>query len=275
MIIEKSATDKRNSYKPIYFLESARKGERIILDELVENGGYQLLLPAYIGFSAKEGSGIYDPVLASGIEYAFYGMNKDISIDIEDLNSKLELYCAHALYTDLIDHKCGEYGDFVLYSIHKMLPYEKGGVLKVNNEHYEYSDRCSAYLKPEYSNIINYDLYAISQIRKRNARLWEKLLSESDCSRIEILRQGCNNVTPQTFPVLIHDYDRTKLYFELNESWFGAVSLYHTMIEPIAKEFKTSEWISQNIMNLPVHQDVTEENIRKMHKRMIELLSQG
>ena len=219
MIIEKSATDKRNSYKPIYFLESARKGERIILDELVENGGYQLLLPAYIGFSAKEGSGIYDPVLASGIEYAFYGMNKDISIDIEDLNSKLELFvknnkkpvvllvhyfgypddriaevvnlcrknsaliiedCAHALYTDLIDHKCGEYGDFVLYSIHKMLPYEKGGVLKVNNEHYEYSDRCSAYLKPEYSNIINYDLYAISQIRKSgNAAKHTVIIRES------------------------------------------------------------------------------------------------
>lgn len=311
VIIEKTATEQKNCLSSVYYLESARKGERFILDELVEKGGYRLLLPAYIGFSINEGSGIFDPVMESGIKYDFYEINRDISINIDNLRVKLKDICqrnekpvlllvhyfgypdkritdvvslcrnngaliiedcAHALYTDLIDHKCGEYGDFVLYSIHKMLPYEKGGILKVNNAKFDFKDRCLGHTIKEYSSIFNYNLLLISHIRKRNARLWERLLSGSNCQCIELLRYGCEGITPQTYPVFIHDYDRTKLYFELNKAGFGAVSLYHTMIEPIAKAFDTSVWVSQHIINLPIHQDVTEENIEEMYEKILDLL---
>ena len=167
MNIEKTALDKNKSFRPIFFYDSARLAEMAVLMYLKQKGNFTLFLPGYIGFSTKEGSGIYDPVTKTGTKHVFYKINKDISINTEDLTQKLKNTtndkvvfivdyfgypdvnieeviricrsenaiiledCAHALYSDYIDHTCGIYGDYVIYSIHKMLPYEKGGFLKV------------------------------------------------------------------------------------------------------------------------------------------------
>ncbi len=313
MLIEKTAINRSICYSPLYFLESARKGEHIILNYFVSKGYYLLLLPAYIGLSAKEGSGIYDPVLKSGIENDFYRINKRIEIDCHDLETKLRNTrnkgmspivllvhyfgfpdrniqqivamcrhynaviiedCAHALYTDYVDHQCGKYGDFILYSIHKMLPYDGGGFLKVINPEYDLSDICQKNdRKADFGDVFNYDFYEISQTRKKNASIWEKLITQGSCSKLEIVRENLEQVTPQTYPVYIHDYDRTKLYFELNEAGFGAVSLYHTMIEPIQTKFEDSVWVSRHMMNLPVHQDIDEDLIYRMYDNICMLLS--
>ena len=53
---------------------------------------------------------------------------KNEAIIIED--------AAHALYSDFVDHNCGHFGDYVLYSLHKMLPMRSGGMLKVKSHNH-------------------------------------------------------------------------------------------------------------------------------------------
>lgn len=305
MIIEKRAMQKQNEEKPLYFFESARAGLKKILEKYVKQGNATLLLPGYIGYSPNEGSGIYDPVIETGIRHKFYHMNRDLSIDTSSLEAILEhtkgikivllvhyfgypdrnidsivSICkknaaliiedaAHALYTDFVDHLCGSYGKYVLYSLHKMLPFEKGGLLKINC--FEEDEKWKSFTEEIYP-VFNYDLYKISLIRKRNTKVWYELLREHT-DVLFFLHPFSKEVTLQTVPIIIKKYDRDDLYFELNEAGFGAVSLYHTMIEPIQKgEDEDPIWLSKHIMNLPVHQDITERQIVEMSDKLLELL---
>lgn len=311
MFIEKTAKETANNLKQIFYYDSARTALKKVLSYRMNRDHYTLLLPGYIGFSPKEGSGIYDPVTELGMKHIFYKIDRNLSINTYDLEKKLnensravvllvhyfgypdvnvekivELCrvknaliiedCAHALYTDYIDHCCGSYGDYSVYSIHKMLPYKRGGFLKVNRKpdmeevRFYRRNECS-----EYASVFNYDFYDIAQKRKNNARYWRELLVR--CKAIDILHtfDSCKrlSITPQTFPVIIKNYDRNKLYFELNSAGYGAVSLYHTMIAPIKeKGYEDAVWLSEHIMNLPVHQDIEEGKIEEMYSKLMDIM---
>lgn len=305
MIIEKTAKKERNAFKKLYYFNSAREAFREILKYYKKQDDYMLLLPGYIGISPNEGSGIYDPVVETNFKHCFYQMDKNLRVSVEDFETKLNAdkspkivllvhyfgypdveidriveLCrkynaviiedaAHALYTDFIDHTCGNYGDYVLYSLHKMLPLEQGGLLKVNKESEFIWDDSSINKYP----VFDYDLYQIALKRKGNAKLWTECLKEKD--GIEVLRPYTDDVTPQTFPIVIESYDRNQLYFKLNELGFGAVSLYHTMIEPVQKEgLEDAIWLSKHIINMPVHQDVEAEHIIKMCECLLEIIGE-
>ncbi len=313
MIIEKTAIRQENGLRKIFYYDSARIALEKILSYYAELKDIHLLLPGYIGFSTNEGSGIYDPVINTGIKHSFYRLNRDLSIDRKDFASKLKKYnltivllvhyfgypdinikeiltlcksanaiviedCAHALYTDFIDHSCGEFGDYAIYSIHKMLPYKKGGFLKVNKKNSEEKEN---YLKKDtdasYASIFNYDFNYIAQKRKRNAILWEELLKEHQ-KQLDIMHRMQDyinmDVTPQSFPIIIKKYNRTDLYYRLNNAGFGAISLYHTMIQPIQIESDLCDalWLSEHIINLPVHQDIEEKQIVKMCRVLLEII---
>lgn len=303
-MISKTAELVNNYKKDIYYYNSARDAFLNILNEYNKKMKVTLLLPGYIGVSPNEGSGIFDPVLSSEIKYQFYEMNNDLTINVDEFNKliastdnkvivlfvhyfgyvdkNIELLvgkcrereaiiiedAAHALYTDYIDHACGQYGDYVLYSLHKMLPFKTGGMLKVNcNQKINITGKEHSLISP-----FGYDLYQIAQQRKSNARLWNELLLEHDRS-IEILRPYSDKETPQTFPIVVKNYDRNQLYFKLNEAGYGAVSLYHTMIDEIKQSKNESAvWLSQHIINMPVHQDVEENEIKKMAKLLISIV---
>lgn len=84
---------------------------------------------------------------------------------------------------------------------------------------------------------------------------------------VKILRKTAyyENQTPQTFPILLHDGDRYEVYRKKNRLGYGITSLYHTMIKPIADmEDTVINEISNHILNIPVHQDIGMEEIRKM-----------
>ena len=51
--------------------------------------GYTLLVPAYIGYSPNEGSGIYDPIIENDISHYFYLIDENINIDVNDYKNKL------------------------------------------------------------------------------------------------------------------------------------------------------------------------------------------
>lgn len=306
-MISKTAERAENFKKDLFYYNSARDAFRNILNECNKQEKVTLLLPGYIGISPNEGSGIFDPVIDSGIKYIFYKIDKDLSINIESLESiissvnnkilvllvhyfgyvdsninRIIEICrekdaiiiedsAHALYTDFIDHACGMYGDYVLYSLHKMLPFRSGGMLKINKktEIKILGNRCTD------NNPFEYNLYDIAVKRKANACLWNDLVMGHE-NAIGILRSYDNTVTPQTFPIIINNYDRNQLYFKLNEAGYGAVSLYHTMIDQIKNsDNEDAVWLSQHIINMPVHQDTDSEDIKKMAKLLISIVEEA
>ena len=99
----------------------------------------------------------------------------------------------------------------------------------------------------------------------------EKLSSKSEY--VEILRPNLTEGTvPQSFPILLKNGDRFKIYEILNSKGYGVTSLYHTLIEPLRKdEFYESLKVSSKILNLPVHQDVNEDSINKMVNDFVRL----
>lgn len=305
MIIQKTARKKENCFEPVLFFESARAAFRALLDRLLLEDA-TLLLPAYIGWSSNEGSGIYDPVVESKIKHEFYLLDENLNIDVKNLNEKMEEIsgkkalllvhyfgyvdpaylticqmaqvqksyiiedCAHALYTDYVDGQCGHYADAVFYSLHKMLPLPNGGMLKIKNK--DLTVRGGTY---DQVSPFCYDFKKIADIRKKNAKVLEDRLSKLE-KYITILRpeEKYPGQTPQTFPVRFKKLDKSEFYFELNDMKFGVVSLYHTMIEPLRKEsYQQSVDIGNTILNLPVHQDATPEQMQLLCDNLEALLN--
>jgi dTDP-4-amino-4,6-dideoxygalactose transaminase len=141
---------------------SARDAFRVLLTACGITTGDSILLPSFIGWSAREGSGVYDPVASIGAESIFYRMNENLSIDADDVQCKIRMrkprvlvlihyfgypdpnaaalaaYAhkhgvlvledeAHAMLSDLVGGACGRTGDAVIFSLHKMLPFREGG----------------------------------------------------------------------------------------------------------------------------------------------------
>lgn len=292
MIIEKIAS-KNNYRRNILFFDRARDGFKKWLEEIRGGEKDVVLLPAYIGWSPREGSGVFDPVRESGMKYAFYRMDERLHIDLADLKRRLEkgnikvfvlihyfghvdpnygkiidlarsCGCliledeAHALFTDVIDGKSGRKGDVAIYSLHKMLPVKKGGALVFNGLPFYRQAQMDAEV------FFSYDLYSIAAQRKANVSYLKKLLM--DCEGVHPLWENTEDMeTLQTFPVIVGKADRNTLYEKMNNAGFGVVSLYHTLIEDISRdEFPESYNLSGKILNLPVHQDISEQQLEEL-----------
>ncbi|MFA5276258.1 MAG: hypothetical protein WC417_05150, partial [Candidatus Omnitrophota bacterium] len=91
---------------------------------------------------------------------------------------------------------------------------------------------------------------------------------------VSILKKRIGRFVPQSFPVLLPDREtRDQLYFRLNKEGYGAVSLYHTLIEEIDRSFIEEHRLSDRILNLPIHQDVTRDNLKSMADRMFRIIN--
>lgn len=309
MLIEKKATKINNEYLEYKYFSSARNALFRILESLAAEGTYTLFLPMYIGYSPKEGSGIYDPVCRLRIPHVFYPFNENLEVDIsclEDLLCKVSgnkvflfvhyfgyvdpsykqlIYMlrqhnvmiiedyAHAFYTHLVDGKCGE-GDCGFYSFHKMLPFPDGGAAVTSNPESIWWKQVVSEQEPY--PFYHYNLKKIADKRKKNAECWEQRL-ESD-ERIKILRTQTDykNQTAQSFPILLKGADRFRVYTQMNDLGFGTISLYHTMIDPIQHLNNVNTLrISRSILNLPVHQDIGEEEIQSMYEALTEIIQKN
>ncbi len=287
---------------------SAREALRKLLQEYIRGGeDTTILLPSYIGWSPNEGSGIYDPICELGLKHTFYSLAEGLVIDINNVKRLIKMIngrkmfllvhyfgyvdprykeliyllrqegvfiiedAAHALYTHFIDGLCG-LGDCIIYSFHKMLPFSGGGAVCTKNITESWWNRIIPEEK-EYP-FYKYELGSIAAKRKENALYWEKLFKSN--KSVELLRRSeeYKNQTPQTFPVLLNHGDRYKVYQNMNNLGYGIISLYHTMIKPIA-DMKDAviDRISNNILNFPVHQDIGIEDMRKMYDVFVEMIS--
>jgi dTDP-4-amino-4,6-dideoxygalactose transaminase len=294
MKIEKRASRKDVGTKKEFFYNSARQGMADLFGQMIMNNLLDvILLPSYIGYSPKEGSGIYDPISnLKNIETDFYKMSSELFIDFDDIVQKMGGYHkkmiavlivnyfgfvdpnylkiinyihstngwvitdnAHGFFT--YQFQKHDYSDATFFSLHKMFPITYGGSLIINNTilrtfPFSGDDSLSIFLS-------KFDYKAISAIRRNNYLVLNKiidLLDANDC--FHPLRKGISEEeVPQTFPVVITKGNRNEIYILMNNAGFGVISLYHTLVDCLYKhEFEDSIWLSKNILNLPVHQDV-------------------
>jgi dTDP-4-amino-4,6-dideoxygalactose transaminase len=305
MIVDKLARTPDLHRRAMLSFPNARSALGEFLGAAASRPGDLVLLPAYIGWSEREGSGVFDPVQNRGLDFGFYRVDSRLRIDLDDLERALRTrrvkvvllihyfgYIdpgyehvvalarrfgamivedeAHAMLTDLIGGQCGRLCDACVFSFHKLLPVSRGGALVLNHSAAQLpistGDR-----ETEANPILSYDLPAIARIRRENAFRLHQLL-EPLAEHVEPLwgPPGPGEV-PQTCPVLIRNVSRDRLYFEMNEAGLGVVSLYHTMIAPIAAAgYAESIKLARTILNLPLHQDLTFEDL----ERLVEGLAQ-
>lgn len=295
MEISKKSTVVDNYLRRVLFYENARTGFRAFLKATSSKRAGKVLLPAYIGWSPKEGSGVFDPVAELGMDYVFYRMTERLHIDMEDVakcfmendiavaviihyfgyvDTAYDNFVeaahdsgavvledeAHSMLSDIIGGICGRAGEACIYSLHKLLPMDNGGVLVLNRD----CGRRPAEVPFETSDIIgaywNYDLLAIAERRRKNSVVLSQMLQKLT-GEVDLLWPVINDgIVPQTLPVLIRNVSRDRLYEFMNSHAYGVVSLYHTLIEQIKiEEFPASYELSHKIMNLPVHQDISRE----------------
>jgi dTDP-4-amino-4,6-dideoxygalactose transaminase len=284
--------------RDVLLYPSAREAFRALLAKNVPRGG-RVLLPAYIGWSAREGSGVFDPIAQCELVPVFYRVDDRLHLDLADLEAQLQHGVhvvvlihyfghvdpsyraavalarragafvvedeAHAMLTDLYAGTCGRLGDVCLFSLHKLLPLATGGALVVNPSGRGLAEGLtgdSALPSPW-----DFDLHAMVAARRRNAALLAALLPPLAGRVDQLWPLGPLDAdeVPQTFPVVIRAGSRDKLYEDMNAAGFGVVSLYHTMITALsAAAYPVSHQLARTVMNLPVHQEACEADLRAM-----------
>lgn len=312
MEILKTASDVTRFLRVERYYGRARDGMHDLLRNMIAAGlADTVLVPAYVGWSPREGSGIFDPLISlDGLTVHFYKMTRDLDIDLIDLTDKIVEHraggfavlvvnyfgfvdpniraiaraikersgwiiedSAHGFFTYQYTEEI--HSDAAFFSLHKMFPFKSGGSLVVTSEPLK-ELALGGSLRPDTaSNPWEYDIRGIAQARRHNYAVLESVVASRDVDEffVPLKPMGVPEGTvPQTFPILVKRGDRDRIYESMNRSGYGVVSLYHTLIEPLRRpEFATSLDVSRQIMNLPVHQDVDSDKYGEMIGLLVEL----
>lgn len=298
--ITKGPEQRSNYARPYVKCLNARGGLSALLSAMHLSEDDTVLLPSYIGWSPREGSGVLDPILASKVHYRFYKVDRLLQVDLDhlahqlssvkhirlvliihyfgyvdpnyhrivDMSHRQGAYIledeAHAMFTDLVGGLAGREGDFSLFSLHKMLPLTRGGMLLANNlEASSVISRISSY--QDIPSPFQYDLTSIANIRRHNAARVAQLTKSLSWGVTPLRKDLADGEVPQTYPVLINNTSRDTIYHQMNSSGFGVVSLYHTLADQIKPDmFPDAHAVSRKILNIPVHQDITNDAIDVM-----------
>lgn len=278
--------------RPWWFTSSAREAWRTLLSSLSIRDGQSVLLPAYIGVTDREGSGLFDPVRMTEKPYTFYPLGQRLEIDMsaleaflstgnhpavlaahyfgfphasmEALSALCRTYgalliedCAHVPGPMNTDSSLGKWGYASFYSLHKMLPVPSGGALCLTGRGVAstFSIPVSSDARP-LEQLLRAEWPSIMECRRRNYSWLQNRLK--DVEGIEVLYPNIDNHTPHDFPLRILDGMRERLYFLLMEQGMPTVALYYRLIPEIsAVDHPNSHMLSSSILNLPVHQDTT------------------
>jgi dTDP-4-amino-4,6-dideoxygalactose transaminase len=308
-VITKSAENSFNYARRIVPFQTARKAFGAILNALEISRG-KVLLPAYIGWSPREGSGVFDPIASLHLDYGFYALDERLRIDIEWLRTELQSGCirvlviihyfgyvdpayaeavkiakehdvyvledeAHAMLSDIVGGICGRLGDACIYSFHKILPVESGGAAIINDPGSPLAQSLVADPDCELT-LSNFDLKCVADRRRANGLTLDRLVRELAPEIAPLFgAPGCCEF-PQSYPVMIPNDSRDRLYHEMNAAGFGVVSLYHTLIPQISSEcFPAATKVSRHILNLPVHQDTSEKELGSMVRELVSRVREG
>ena len=293
-MITKEASNPQNCIYNHLFFDSARFAFGFLLDQIAVAKDFKILMPAYIGQSQKEGSGVFDPIRKRKVVYEFYTLEKDLSINFEALKDKclhtkinalfiihyfgfiqpeiqnianfckqnniiLIEDCAHSMGSVLNGHPIGSFGDYALFSIHKIIPTPHGGILQINNNTL-FPDSLQ---NINIQDLLQYARTKLDDIYRIRVRNYNQYLSELETdNKIEILFSDVKENVPLNFPILIKQQDRFSLYNKFLAAGMPVVSLWYQLIDEIpVQNFPISFNISKQILNLPVHQDISPEDI--------------
>ena len=278
-------------------VRSARSGLASILNHHRQklNRKPVVLMPSYIGWSPNEGSGLMDPVLESCFLPIFYqlddflqpnfdelrklvatnpqsvllivhffGMRVEVPNEIIDLANNNRVTFVEDWAHDLsqISNVGEEFPDhFAIYSLHKWTASKSGGFISGN--HLDIEE-----LEIEPMDLADADVFIRSNLNKIAELRW------SNFSYAEHLLTGLNRLTffytdskkftcPLNIPMMARSIeDRHELYTTLVRNGIVPTALYHILVPQLNKpEFKASIDISNRIINLPIHQDCTRNEI--------------
>lgn len=291
----------------------ARDAFGALLDAL---GTRDVLLPAYVGWSSREGSGVFDPIQERVLNSRFYRIRSDLTVDLKDLELLLKTVpqasvlilihyfgrpdpslkeivrlardlqvtvvedAAHAYFSAEVNRSCGNAGEAVFYSIHKMFDVSEGGVLKLNTADLQnrIPEGAPGQVRDtEWTRVFDEapEPHAVARIRNYGALashverlapavvpLWDKLPEDT---------------VPQTFPVRVASVEmRDRLYLALKREGFVVASLYHTLISRLQEsDFPISFGLSRTIFNLPVAPSMTGAEIERLGQGMAAIVGHG
>lgn len=301
-MITKGAENINNFKQNVDFTNSAREAWELILNTI--DSYSKILLPSYIGITDREGSGIYDPVMKLGNPHDFYFLNSDLTIDLNRLEIQLKRNhyklillvhyfgykidnivevvrlckhynllvvedCAHLYnYSNFNISDAGLFGDFTFYSLHKFFPIKSGGLLMQNNSDINRIDCSKIVLKLNYDEkFIAYNSKEIVNKRIENFRLLHTLIV--DIPGIKPLKTLKKGDIPHTYPVIVENGLREKLYFWMIKNEITLIALYYRLINPLQQaNFYAMVNLSNNILNLPIHQDIEQTDLVKLVAKM-------
>lgn len=295
-MILKKAIDEKNGALNLHFTKSARAGWKHLLTNLNIKAPYKVLLPAYIGYTEREGSGVFDPIRATNTPYDFYSINKELGFDIKDFEKRVAVGdiklvlvihyfgfcqtdmpeikkicqkyqvqlvedCAHAYNLFVEGCDLGRYGDFSFYALHKFFPVPSGGILSVNNQQsltdLAIADKCSEQVLLQ---ILKTNTAYLAEKRRANYKYLYKQLK--NIAGITVLYELPDHIIPHNLPILIHDGLREALYFKLLERNIPTIALYYQMVDVISIDrYPKSYELAKSILNLPIHQDISKKDL--------------
>ena len=308
--IQKEAKTENFALGKRIWTSSARAAMLHILQSCLSLDKRGILLPSYIGLSAVEGSGVFDPIRDSGISSEFYKVDSKLRPDLYALEEQLkggkfqlvflihyfgcpqvdvrafcELCrkydarviedCAHTITGGIYEPRLGSYGNFCIHSIHKSTTSQAGGFFV------DHSDVLAKFpVAPEHQIDLdslgiyaNTDLYKISLSRRKNYQIvasWINEIAGSSPVAMFFTRLGENDV-PLNCPIMVRDGLRESLYFKLIERGVAPTALYHTLIPEIDHDqYPDSYTVSSNIINLPTHECIDESDMRKYEDALKE-----
>lgn len=308
-MIQRTATDISRCSHRLAFIRSARSAFRLLLERMRFPPGTSMLLPAYVGISDREGSGIGDPIEQTGTPFTLYALDERLRPDHDALEALLatgrhplllvvhyfgmvqvdllRLQTACLRYGTLMVEDCahvpgplchsggpGSVGDAAFYSLHKYIAVPSGGMLRVNKPDLALpdplpADRCDPACLEQ---LLRTDLDAVAAKRRENYRWLSNRLAGAD--GLTVIYPALGELVPHDFPVLIHDGWREKLYFALMAEDLPTVALYYRLIDAITPQsFPRSHVLSRSILNLPVHQDTEISDLEHLTQRLLALLA--
>jgi len=307
-MITKEAKTKNKHTKQLYFATSARMTFSHMLKHIFRKSDKKILMPAYIGETDEEGSGVFDPVRENKVPFEFYRIRKDLSADPHDLKSKIasgnfkavvvihyfgfvkndlsEIQslckthnviliedCAHSFHSVYNGGKVGTWGDLAFFSMHKVIATPDGGYFKINNNN---TGVPGIFFNDEYlpsgtfEEFIRTDFDTVNRIRIQNFKRY--LNNWKDIRGVDPLYSELpDGIIPLNFPIIVQNGHREKLYFKLVDKGIIPVSSYYRLIYEIKRElYPVSYEVSASILNLPVHQDTTFEDIDRILSQLKE-----
>lgn len=280
---------------PALLTSSARQAWEIILKSYALQGVGDVLLPAYIGYTDREGSGVFDPVRNAGLGYRFYAVDDQLAISVEDLKEQLERGgvgvllivhwfgfphvnldeiravcdtfsillvedCAHVLGPLVGDRVLGCYGDAAFYSFHKTFGGDRGGILVWNNQdsmHLSMAENFS-FSSDLLTKIFMTDFRAVAKHRRDLYELFVQGLN--DIEGVQVMYPDVGPYIPHSCPVKVLNGNREKLYFALAAKGVVLTSLYYRLIHEIDPVlYPAGHAVAKAILNFPVHQAVPRE----------------